>query len=257
MAIQLHDVTHNADLLPRRMEMKFFIAPARVEFAYGVLSHACPPAPEYACEQINSIYFDTADLDQHTRSLAGDYRKDKVRIRWYGNERGVKDLQTVFLELKSREGFASFKQRLELSVPAERLELKRLREGIVTKTLLYDTLADFGYLPPAPLQPIIKVSYRRYRFIEVFSGKRVALDSDIRSTCLTGSIGNGETDLKLPGAVIELKGSGLDLPVTLKDLQLLDVDWSRFSKYSSCIEAHMEMPGAAGRLSPSGKIIEI
>jgi len=257
MAIQLHNVIRNADHLPSRMEMKFFIVPARIEFAYGVLRHACPPASEYACEQINSIYFDTADLDQHDRSLAGDLRKDKVRIRWYGNEQDAKGLQTVFLELKSRDGFASFKQRLELSVPVERLELKRLGEGIVTKTLLYDTLADFGYLPPAPLQPIIKISYRRHRFIEVFSGKSVALDSNIRSTCLAGSIGNGENNLKLPGAVIELKGSGIDLPLTLKGLQLLDVDWSRFSKYSSCLEAHMEISGATGRLSPSGKITQI
>ena len=37
-------------------------------------------------EQINSLYFDTPDLDQHERSLAGEFAKDKVRIRWYGSE---------------------------------------------------------------------------------------------------------------------------------------------------------------------------
>jgi len=257
MAIQLHNVTGNTKRLPRRMERKFFIAPARVGLAYGLLQHACCAAPEYACEQINSVYFDTDDLDQHARSLEGDFRKDKVRIRWYGDNTGAHGMQTVFLELKSREGFSSFKQRLELSILAERLGLKCLGDGIVSKTLLYDTLAHFSYFPQAPLQPIIKISYERHRFIDVFSGQRLALDYNIRSTCLTGGIGNGETDLKLPGAVIEIKGSSFELPLTLQNIKLLDVDWSRFSKYSSCLEAHMESPGATGRLSPSGKIIRI
>ena len=253
----MHNVTGDTKNLPRRMERKFFIAPARVGLAYGLLQHACCPAPEYACEQINSIYFDTADLDQHARSLAGDFRKDKVRIRWYGDNTDSHDLQPAFLELKSREGFSSFKQRLELSIPAESLEIKCPGDGIVSKTLLYDTLANFGYFPPAPLEPVIKISYKRCRFIDVFSGQRIALDCNIRSTCITGRIGNGELELKLPGAVMEIKGSSLELPLTLRNIKLLDVDWSRFSKYSSCLEAHMEAPGAAGRLSPSGKIIQI
>ena len=237
------------------MERKFFLTPAKIGVAYGILRHACCAAPEYACEQINSIYFDTADLYMHSSSLEGDFRKDKVRIRWYGDNLNTIEHLPAFLELKSREGFASYKQRLALNIPAERLELSRPGNDLISKPLLYTTLADFGYFPPGPLQPIIKISYRRYRFTDVFSGQGIALDCNIRSTCITGGVGNGELDLALPGAVIEVKGSILGLPPTLKNLKLLDVDWSRFSKYSSCIEAHKEMPGAAGRLSPMGKII--
>jgi len=257
MAIQLHDVTGNTKNLPRRMERKFFIAPARVGLAYGLLHHACCTAPEYEYEQINSVYFDTADLEQHVRSLSGDFRKDKVRIRWYGDNTHLSDKQMAFLELKSRRGFDSYKQRLQLMVPAENLSLHRLVDGIVSRSLLYDTLAGFSYAPEGPLQPIIKISYQRYRFVDVFSGQRVTLDFNIRSTCIAGMIGNGEAELRLPGAVIEVKGSSLDLPLALHKLKMLDLDWSRFSKYSSCLEAHMELPGATGRLSPSGKIIQI
>ena len=66
----------------------------------------CITASEYPSEQINSLYFDTVELDQHERSSSGDYSKDKVRIRWYGEDNNLRGIQTVFLELKSRRGFA-------------------------------------------------------------------------------------------------------------------------------------------------------
>ena len=225
--------------------------------AYGLLQHVCRFDAEYPSEQINSLYFDTAELEQHNKSLAGDLRKDKVRIRWYGEEKNLSDMLTVFLELKSRQGFASTKQRLKLQVPTENLALDNLGKGIIPKTLLVDTAASFGYFPPEPLQPIVKICYWRYRFNEIITGQRVSLDCHIRSTMIARGIGNGERDLELPGAVIEIKGTSMELPTTLKHMKILDLDWSRFSKYSSCIDSHNDEPGTVGRLSPSGKNIQL
>ena len=256
-SVHIYGATINANHLRQRIERKFFVLPKNIGLAYGLLQHVCRLDREYPSEQINSLYFDTADLDQHEKSSSGDYRKDKVRIRWYGEDEDLNGRQAVFLELKSRRGFASTKQRLKLEVPAENLAPHHLGKGIVARTLLADTLARFGYFSPEPLQPVIRISYWRYRFTEMLTGMRVALDCYIRSTMIIPGSGNGEHELDLSGGVVEVKGTSIELPITLRHMKFLDLDWSRFSKYSSCIDSHNEGIGTIGRLSPSGKIIQL
>jgi hypothetical protein len=256
MAVQLYGMPNGTiNILPERFERKYYLAPKEVGLAYGLLRHICLMDSKYPSEQINSLYFDTTDLNQYARSASGDFRKDKVRIRWYGNNEDMNGMRAIFIELKSRRGFASTKQRLELQVPVESLVLENLRKGVVPRTLLMGTLARFGYFPFDMLQPLIKISYWRYRFSEVMAGQRVALDCHIRSTMIIPGLGNGEKELELPGSVIEIKGRTIELPPTLRRTKMLHIDWTRFSKYSACIDSHTEVPGSVGWLSPSGKVI--
>jgi hypothetical protein len=163
----------------------------------------------------------------------------------------------VFLELKSRRGFASSKRRERFPVPAENLRLDQLPAGIVGKTTLLDTLARFGHFPGKPFRPIILISYWRYRFTEVLTGARVCLDDNIRSTLVAREMGWGERELRLQGAVIEVKGLSAELPRTLRRvMELVDSDWSRFSKYAYCIDSHLDDLGSTGRLWPSGRMAE-
>ena len=238
-----------------RIERKFYIVPRNIGFAYALLRQVCRLDSQYPEEQINSLYFDTADLEQHSRSLSGDFRKDKVRIRWYGSEESCGDTVPVFLELKSREGFSSTKRRHRLPVPAEDLELSRLGQGIVPKSTLVNTMAGFGHFPDSPIYPIIRISYWRYRFTEMLTGVRVALDCHIRSTMMARELGHGERELELPGGVIEVKGGSMEIPITLRRIKIMDLDWSRFSKYSFCIDSHSEKLGTVARLSPSGRVL--
>lgn len=255
MAVQIYGMPINTSVLPTRFERKYYLTPREVGLAYGLFRQVCLPAREYFSEQINSLYFDTTDLDQHEASSSGDLRKNKVRIRWYGEDKDFDGTQPVFIELKSRLGFAGTKQRLRLIVPAENLSPDHLIKGVVSTTVLVDTLARFGYFLSEILRPVIKISYWRYRFDEMMTGQRVSLDCHIRSTMMMTELGNGEKRLELPGGVIEIKGRTMELPTTLKRAGMLDTDWTRFSKYSACIDAHTERPGTVGRLSPSGKIV--
>lgn len=254
MAVQVFETNINIDHLPQRIERKFYLISKNVGFAYGLLRHVCRFDAKYPSEQINSLYFDTADLEQHERSSSGDFRKNKVRIRWYHRLDVYQETVPVFMELKSREGFASSKQRQRLVVPTHHLEPINLHEGIIPRTTLMDILAGFGYYPEAPIQPVIVISYWRYRFNELLSGMRVALDSNIRSTIVNQALGRNERGLKLAGGVIEVKGQTIELPPTLKRMSLLDIDWSRFSKYSSCLDSHLSDTGGEGRLWPSGRL---
>lgn len=254
MSVQLQKSNIN-NTEGERFERKFFIMPEKVGLAHGFLHHICLKDSEFPSEQINSLYFDSAGLEQHERSSSGDFDKDKIRIRWYGREHELQGMQAVFLELKSRRGFSSTKQRLKLKVAAETLALNNLNRGIIDRSLLSDTLSGFGYFPRGMLLPVIKISYWRYRFSDILTGQRVSLDCHIRSTMIIPGVGNGLHELELPGAVIEIKGRGMEFPLTLQKMKILNIDWSRFSKYSSCIDAHGDDPGTAGYLSPSGKVI--
>jgi hypothetical protein len=219
------------------------------------LRQVCRPDKEYPRDRVNSLYFDSPDLDQYERSASGDFRKNKVRIRWYGESTDEQGEMPVFLELKSRQGFASSKQRQRFQVPPQRLEHSNLSRGILDKTAIIETLARFGHFPEKPLRPIILISYQRYRFNEMLTGVRVSFDQDIRASMVAPELGHREREIRLPGGVIEVKGPSLELPFTLRRMRLLDVDWSRFSKYGNCLDAYFSEPGSVARLSPSGRII--
>lgn len=240
----------------QRFERKFFILPKNIGFAYSLLRQICRSDKEYPISTVHSLYFDTVDLDQYNRSASGEFNKDKVRIRWYDEESIENETIPVFLELKTRHGFASSKQRERMVVPVEDIESSNLVHGIVSKTILNNTIAGFGYFAGLPLRPVIKISYHRYRFTEMLTGTRVSLDYDIHSTMIAPELGHREHDLQLEGAVVEVKGPSIELPVTLKKMKILDTDWSRFSKYSNCIDSHLSDPGTLARLGPPGRILE-
>ncbi len=239
-----------------RIERKFFVLPRNIGFAYALLRQFCRLDEKYPAEQVNSLYFDTDDLEQYNKSASGEYHKDKVRIRWYHTLADYRGEVPIFLELKSRDGFTSYKQRQELLAPVRQLETPGLADGIIPMTRLIDIISGFGYHLEMPLRPVIVISYWRYRFTEILTGMRVTLDSNIRSTIVKRPLGYGEKELKLAGGVIEVKGQKLELPVTLRRMKLLDLDWSRFSKYSSCLDSHLEEPGTTARLWPSGRTNE-
>jgi len=114
--------------------------------AYGLLRQICRPSSEFPSEQINNLYFDTFDLEQHERSASGDYRKTKCVSA------GTVKMGTLmgtgrFSGTKNKAGFHRHKKRFKLQVPSENLVLKRLGKGIIAGTLLMDTLARFGYFP--------------------------------------------------------------------------------------------------------------
>lgn len=64
-----------------RFERIFCVPPREIGLAYALLRQICFVDREYPSEQINSLYFDTADLAQYVKSLSGDLQKDKVHIR--------------------------------------------------------------------------------------------------------------------------------------------------------------------------------
>jgi hypothetical protein len=227
----------------QRFERKFAVLPVNIGLAYSFLRQICRPDKEYPRDRVHSLYFDTADLDQYQQSESGEFRKNKVRIRWYDSDIKEHEEVPVYLEIKSREGFASSKQRHKFTVPPLFLKPANLSRGILDKTTIIQTLAGFGYFLEKPIKPIIVISYQRYRFSEMQTGVRVSFDHDIRATVVAPELGLQRREIHLTGGVIEVKGPSLELPVTLRRMRLLDIDWSRFSKYGNCLDAYFSALG--------------
>ena len=155
MTVRLHDAQGTMSGRPERLERKFYVPPARVPFALGLIRHVLRSDNRYPCEQISSLYFDTSALDLYDQSVDGLGTKDKVRIRWYeadGETWG--DSRSAFVELKSRRGFASTKRRLEVVVPAKAFGARAVHSGIISPGMLLEALADFGFRPPGPLSAV-------------------------------------------------------------------------------------------------------
>lgn len=262
--VSVSNPASGAPPLRERVEQKFFVAPGRESLAFALLRRTCREDPEYPVGQVNSLYFDTADLDQHQRSDSGEYEKDKIRVRWYGETHDPHrasgplsdgtdgDSVSIWLELKSRRGFASTKQRVCVDAPQAALAHAVLGRGIVSRATLMRTITGFGFFSRSPLHPVIAISYWRYRFVEPRTGFRISIDSRIRSSTVMPGIGSGERGLELPGAIVEIKGAVFDVPSSLRPIAEIGSSWTRYSKYSSSLDGHAAPRGTVSRLWPSG-----
>ena len=237
-----------------RFERKFFVPPSKIPLARNLLSHICLQDSKYPQGIINSLYFDTPDLDHFQKSDDGNYERDKIRIRWYDNPVDQQGGVPVYLELKSKRGFASRKQRRKILVSSGRLKRIRANNTILNGNVISGTLSEFGYFSEEPLLPVILITYERFRFTEILTGTRVSFDYRISSSLTAASLGHSRASLMLEGGIIEIKGPSMEVPELLRTLKIMSIDWTRFSKYAACLESQMEKPGTVGRLWPSGKI---
>jgi len=242
----------NALSLSERFERKFYLPSSAISFASHLLGHCCPADRRYPRGTIHSVYYDTATLEHYDESEQGDRTRKKVRIRWYDSPQDAAADIPVFVELKSKTGFAGSKQRKELPTSPQRLTLSAMRNGILPYMKIVQALSEFNYTPESMLYPTLLISYQRLRFLDLLTGSRVSLDWNIRSTMISPALDRGEQSLRMEGGVIEIKGQSSDLPSTLRSMRLLETDWSRYSKYATCMQTQIDETGSYGRLMPSG-----
>ncbi|MDE2966710.1 MAG: polyphosphate polymerase domain-containing protein [Chloroflexota bacterium] len=218
-----------------REERKYPLPAARAGLLTAWLDARLPRDPQYAEGVVTSCYYDTANLDAYQESADGEFAKQKLRLRWYGDP--VDPYAGVWLELKSRDGARSVKQRvrypssgapnqLGLIIP-EREELaRRLRD-----------LADFTGRPLEPtlqptLQPTALIRYRRIRWQAADGSVRASLDTEVQASNPRGA----PIWLPVPdGSVFELKSRG-DLPPQLAQLARLGLRRTAHSKYALAVE---------------------
>jgi len=124
---------------------------------------------------VHSVYFDTPSDRDYRDKVNGEYRRQKLRLRWYGGQP-----ERFKLELKEKLGAIQRKRSLPLSsTDAEALKIGDFRRLLGLShpfaRELYALALSEGYLPRC------LVSYRRRAYCLPGNDTRITFDEDIRS----------------------------------------------------------------------------
>jgi len=129
---------------------------------------------------VNSIYFDSPSLKYAEDNLAGISNRDKVRLRWYGQN--TEFLTNPVLERKVKKNFQGFKKLHTINnidgMSIDECNLKKITK-IVNQILSKKNLI-----------PITQVSYKRYYLISCDKKVRATLDEDLKYRKLKNFIQN-------------------------------------------------------------------
>lgn len=209
-------------------EVKFVLPASAVAAARLLLRAAARPEQPYPAGVVESIYFDTPRLDALAEKRASDYRKAKLRLRWYDGG------GAVFFESKVRTGSRRAKRRAIAGLDGAELSrvglpAARFGDPAALALLLGEPLA-------ADLSPVVHLRYRRERFV-VAGGPRVNLDTALEVRGVAPRWGGGPIVTRLAAAVLELKGAGRELPPVLASLARLGCRRGSYSKYAAAIAA--------------------
>lgn len=165
----------------------------------------------YNDRKINSIYFDTIELNFFHDSEEGTTPRKKIRYRWYGD----KFNKNGNIEIKEKNTFFSQKQGIKIKINS----LDNIKEKIFSEIKIN-------------LIPTLLVSYKRKYFIDNKSN-RYTIDSSIFYTSLNRNF-NKRFSKKVDYSILEVKKSIDNLEVN--DASTFGPNITRYSKYCEGIK---------------------
>lgn len=215
-------------------ELKYIISNTRAVDIVGWLTRYCEPDPEFPQGMISSIYYDTPQwkyLDQKFNSF---YLKTKVRLRWYSDLQYSYHYDTAFVEVKYKIGSRRDKARVNSPYSGNEVAHMPLEDGRLLR--IPALLTARGVVIKDKLLPAFQITYKRFRYIDPFSGSRICFDFDIYSPRTNRIMLPYISSVMLQTAVFEVKGSESELPPSLYPLTDMGLRKSAFSKYSACYQ---------------------
>lgn len=237
MADPVHLTGQSADLVSpglasnagQAFELKYLLSrDAAKQIEAWARTHMTPdPHGDAGLYQITSVYSDTQHFDVLHRSPG--YRRNKFRLRRYGNERNV------YLERKYKRKDRVLKER----TPVREEELSLL----ASEDLSADWLANWFHreIWQRRLRPTCRVSYWRKAFFKPIGDHciRLTLDHD-----MVGSPAESWSETSVPDGqillpdhhMVELKYPVYIPPLFHELLALLPSQMARICKYRLCME---------------------
>lgn len=213
-------------------ETKFILPNVRAPKVRSWLSLRCQPDPKYAVGIISSIYFDTRDWKFLGEKLNSDHLKTKVRLRWYSDPKTKQVLPGTYLEFKYKIGSARKKIRIKTDIDSEKLASSPLEN---LEMLNIPALGrEHGIILPFTLHPAFQLNYLRHRYVDAFTGARLALDCNIHTSRVNSTMMQGCNSTYLSDAVFEIKQTQIDLPEWLQQITAFGCRKNAFSKYLNC-----------------------
>lgn len=224
----------------RTIEAKFTFAAASSEILRAALEAVCTPDASHPDDTVHSVYFDTPGRFHLAEKVHSDYRKTKVRLRWYSPPPGTgpDDAVPAFLEVKGKEGVVRDKRRVPVAVPS-----RHLAEGAEDFDALIEIgrlASECGLVAVGALFPMIAVRYRRRRFVEPSCPARVALDTGIRYSRVNPRFFPATEPRTLTAGVLEVKSATGLLPPSFLGVRPFLNHKDSFSKYEECWRLHAD-----------------
>jgi hypothetical protein len=156
-----------------RYEIKFVCDAHRLSQARSwIRLHPAGFVVAYPPRRVNNLYLDTPHLSSLNANLAGLVAREKLRLRWYGED--MTDIQP-FLELKGKRNLLGTKRRclllckLDLTLPwIEILGIIRAETRGCPK--------DLAYILQTVNQPTLLNQYQREYYVTPDDAIRITLD---------------------------------------------------------------------------------
>ncbi|HOB05588.1 MAG TPA: polyphosphate polymerase domain-containing protein [Propionibacteriaceae bacterium] len=165
--ISLDQLVERAALLIR-VDRKYVLSYADAEMLIATLPRTTM-ALEIAGDRsfgYTSLYYDTARLESYRQTAQRRRRRFKVRTRAYDNG-------ATFLEVKTRRGPHTIKERTEWTLPGNQ------SLDAVGRSYAVDRLAAAGLDDPGQLLPTLWTRYRRSTLYLPDSGSRLTVDTNL------------------------------------------------------------------------------
>ena len=192
-----------------------------------ILNNAAGFQSPYRPRKINNIYFDSVDQLAVQANLGGFRERSKVRLRWYGEPRSIKD---PVLEIKIKSRGAGNKLRLSID---PLLNLTHLPWQEIHQIFIDHSDPTIRQYLGSARQPMMFNSYSR-EYYESFDHKvRATIDTNIRSVSQHNT---AKPQLKFTAPskrtiVVELKASVEEEPRLRQVSNSLGWRAGRHSKY--------------------------
>ncbi len=171
-ATQPTDLSGYTQLRSYRYERKFLVEellPSQIVAL--VRQHPMMFYVPYPPRQINSLYLDTADMENYYDNVAGAEMRRKVRLRWYGPATG--EIRKPMLEIKVKQGLVGKKI-------SYRMDDFTLDERFCDR--VFQEIADRSGLPQVvrddlhTLSPVLLNCYQRGYYATRDNNFRVTVD---------------------------------------------------------------------------------
>jgi SPX domain protein involved in polyphosphate accumulation len=158
-----------------RYERKFLVADvSRDDVELAIKLHPAMFFEAYESRYVNSIYFDTHDLDNYGQNMQGSSERMKVRIRWYGELFGL--VEKPILEFKIKRGVLHHK----ISIPIRGIELQDDMDfDHVMESVETSQIPEVMKLQVGTLEPSLCTRYARKYYQSSDGEFRITLDFDI------------------------------------------------------------------------------
>lgn len=217
------------------LERKYLFAEGAGPLILEWISSACAVDPDFKKGSISSLYYDTSDFRLYHEKRGSDFQKVKARLRWYSTLEFEDDRDGVdcFLELKTKEGARRHKSRMPVRIAAG--ELRSPYRSAVLRDLPTRLLEKHS-VASAPLNPLIVVSYFRWRFVAPELAARICIDTGIRCSSANPGLLPFSGPTVLADGVLETKSPQDELVGLIRPINHF-LHKRAFSKYASLLEA--------------------